>query len=202
MIQARNLSALTRYLSRAAPRLSVSGLRQSRRLETQFSREVERNCYSEILLALPIGAGHQSAALRVICKAITTFQRDHERGDYGLRLVVYGGAKPFSARQKFGYKSTANSMLRWLTKQVLEAGAKTHPQHTITLNALPAPHSAALVAIVQTSAQNRVSEAALKRLANHPRKQILWLRLDEETFYMGPNAPPDVEVENSSCEHA
>ena len=172
-------------MNRTAPTLSVSGIRQSRRLQGQFSHDVDRQCYVEVLLAVPIGAASQPAGLRAICKAITAFQRDRERGSYDLRLIVYGAVPPSSNQICLGYKSTAGSLLRWLTDH---AGADAAGPHS--LDELPKPHRGGLLVIVQAHDGDAVSEEVLAVLAGHPGGQIVWVRLHEERFYTGRELPP------------
>ncbi len=180
------MSTLRGYMNRSAPTLSVSGLRQSRRLEGQFSHDVDRTCYSEVVVAMPLGAESHSTQLRVICRAITAFQRDAQRGSYDLRLLVYGAPDSVVENIGLGYKSTAGSLLRWVAGHVGEV-APTGGQR---LEVLPKAHQGALVVIVQAHAEDTVSQDVLDALARHPRRQIVWGRLHEQCFYTGREAPP------------
>ena len=181
----RPLSMLRRYLHRAAPSVSSSGLRQSRRLEGQLSGDVERKHFTEVVLAVPCAAGEYAPELRVLCSAITKSQWDAESGKYPLRLVV-GGTPPRAPHKiELDSRSTGSSLLRRLVQRIgdnPDAGGAV-------IDKLPKFRRDALVVIVRAREDLQLAQGVLDRIALHPRRQVVWVDLADGSFGVGAKVP-------------
>jgi len=182
----RPLRGLGRHLLRAAPCLATTGLRQSRRLEGQLCRDVERRCFSDVILALPAGAEAHKVHLGSITKAITCFQRDQQRGRYAFKLALFGHDTTHEEERILDDRTSGGSLRMWILKH-LETTDDGQPP---TLKRLPKFSRQALIIIAHANGVGSLSPEVSTRLSKHPKRQLVWLDLDEGTFRIGDRPSP------------
>jgi len=187
--QEKTLKTLRRHLALAAPNLSRSGRRQSRRIEGQLQSNTSARCFSEVTIALPSTGEEHRSRLRTVIKAITSLQRDEQRGDYRLRLIVFGPESTDTKTRVLGDRSSPSSVVRWIMEQ-LTAGTET-PTAPVRLSK---PDREGLFIVMFEQAPTPLPQALRGQLDQHPQRQTLWMSLDKDCFTPGP--PPNLAPED------
>ena len=182
----RPLRGLGRHLLRAAPRHETTGLRQSRRLEGQLCRDVERRCFSEVILALPTGTAAHEVHLGSVTKTITRFQRDQQRGRYPFKLALFGHDATREEERVLDERTSGGSLRNWILKHL----ETTDDEQPPTLTRLPKHSRQALIIIAHANDSGSLSPEVSTRLNKHPKRQLVWLDLDEGTFRIGNRPSP------------
>ena len=182
----KTLRQLRRFLNLSAPSLSASQLRQSRRLEGQFTTGGEIHAYSEVLVAAGTGCHAFPGELRVIAKAITALQIDERRGNYTVRLRPFDATAETKSTQ-LGDKSSP-TRLRSFVLDHLSGIAK--PER---LDNLPKVDRAGLIVLLSARGHDVISPEVKDQLAKHPKKQVVWCILEQDVFTWGSDCPLEVE---------
>lgn len=182
----KNLKQLRRFLSMSAPCLTTAQLRQSRRLEGQFTRGGEIRAYSEVLIAAGADCHAFSGELRVIAKAITALQIDERRGTYPVRLRPFD-ATTETASTQLGDKSSPTMLHRFVLDHLSDDEKPGH------LDTLPSVSQGALILILSGRGQDVISPEIKDHLSKHPKKQVVWCILEQDSFTWGADCPLKVE---------
>ena len=182
----KTLRQLRRFLNLSAPSLSASQLRQSRRLEGQFTTGGEIHAYSEVLVAAGTGCHAFPGELRVIAKAITALQIDERRGTYTVRLRPFDATAETGTTQ-LGDKSSPIRLRRFVLDHL---GDIAKPER---LDNLPKVDRAALIVLLSARGHDVISAEVKDQLAKHPKKQVVWCILEQDLFTWGSDCPLEVE---------
>ena len=118
----------------------------------------------------------------MIAKAITAHQMDVRRGRYEVRL------RPFDAAvETVSKKLNDTSSPTKLRSFVLEhLGTETQPGH---LDTLPKAHGAGLILLVSAKGTDSISRDIKDQLAGHPKRQVIWIILEQDAFTWGTDCP-------------
>lgn len=180
--QSRPVSDLSRYLKRKAPTIDVSGMRQSRRIEGQFSGQRESRSFREVHFWVHSEIDPAAPCVRGVCKDIARFQRNEERGDYGVHYHLWGAPGSASAASDFrvamGMNCSGGTLLRPLVDLVAGSVQQAALRHRATR--LPGKED---LNVVFTSNNDQIVPDDLIGVMEHAGKgRCIWVLTEDELF--------------------
>ncbi|EKD26287.1 MAG: hypothetical protein ACD_79C01283G0008 [uncultured bacterium] len=142
MFTQEQLSGLKRYLRINAPDIeSRGGIRQSRRIEGQFSSGSELKAYRAAMCYIQQGLENKKEMIVPIIRTIASVQQSQGRLDYHYCLFSFHSNKPKLQHQGSSLKVTSNANCTNLSKLLCDlAGDSPIDTHPAFINFSPCPN--------------------------------------------------------------
>ena len=176
---------LLRHFKRFAPTIGVEGLRQSRRIEGQFSSGTETRGFDRIYILAQEGAGAHLDVVRQVIDTVSRFHRDNRRGTCAVFLRSFG---PAGTSESTLHKLRERG-IEYVVAALCEQAGDAAPKKSSVISTPGSARKKDLLLVLCTNHDIAVEGQAAEAMGRGSARNVLWVYLDSGRFEVG-HAPP------------